>query len=888
LIGQKLGHYEISGVLGKGGMGEVFRARDTNLERDVALKILPPDIAGDPSRAARFRREALAVAALKHPNIVTLYSAEEAEGVQFLTMELVEGGTLRGAIDPHGVQLDRFFDLAIPLAQAISSAHEKGITHRDLKPANILLDEEGRPKVLDFGLAQMVESATPGDATAVLQPELTTDGTVVGTVGYMSPEQAEGRETDARSDIFSLGVILYELSTGVRPFEGDTNAQVLSSLLRDEPAPAGEVRTDLPHHLGRILRRCLAKKPADRYQTARDLYNELKDLREEVTLERHSGSARAPERRRSRAPLLVAAVAVVAVAALLLLRGRPSPPATSPDSGPIRIVVLPLQNLGNPEDEFFADGMTEELTNRLAAVDGLGVISRQSAQGYAGRNVPVQEIGQELGVQYLLAGTVRWAKSGEQTRVRISPQLIRVEDDTQLWSSAYDRTLEDVFAIQSEIAREVIRELGIALGGSAANELDAVPTANARAHELYMRAMAFRGTYEESQLSEMQRLLEIAVDADPGFARAWAQLAKTSALKVHFGIEVSQEAVDRSRHAAERALDLQPDAAFSHVAMGFFQYHALKDYSAAERAFARAAKITPNDPEMLRGLGLVQRRRGDWNASTRSFEAAMDLNPRDPGLVSDLLDQYVSGSIWPEAERMLASARELEESSSSSGTFGALIPLLRDGDLDAARAELDQAVDPTANWIAESYGIIEVCAGNYERALERIAAAQHPIFLSGAVSRTGAVWRGLVHQLAGNEAEARGNLEFAVGQLEDIIATRGDGFRYETALGVVLAALDRKDEARIHATRALEKFPLERDYVWGPALEMDVAQIHTMVGDLDAAMVHAERGLSWPCYWTPERIALDPWLKPLTTHPDYEAMTRRAAAHRASLFEGLD
>jgi TolB-like protein/Flp pilus assembly protein TadD len=891
LIGKTLAHYEITGLLGKGGMGEVFRARDSRLGRDVALKILPQDISEDPNRRERFRREALAVAALKHPNIVTLYSAEEHQGTQFLTMELVEGEELRSVLRPDGLAIEFLFDLAIPLTQAIASAHEKGITHRDLKPSNILLDEEQRPKILDFGLAQIIEEVAEGDATAIVQPELTTDGTVIGTVGYMAPEQAEGKPTDHRSDIFSLGVILYELATGERPFQGDTSASILTSLLRDEPPSVIEVRADLPDHLGRIVRRCLAKEPRDRYQSARELHNELRDLRTEVTVKRHASKGVVPRGGVGRFLIPVAAAALVgaiAIATIPLLRERGPASTVREAAEAIRIVVLPMENLGNPDDEFFAAGMTEEVTNRLASVEGLAVISSRSAETYANRDVPLRQIGDELGVEYALASTVRWARTGDSVRIRVSPQLVRVADDTQLWSNVYDRTFEDVFTIQSGIALDVIRELGVALIGEDSSELEEIPTRVPRAHELYLRALANSGDYGKMVMDERVRLLEEAVEADPEFARAWAVLAQSKSVMLHIGQIASDEDLARARYAKDRALALAPDAAFAQVAAGFFHYHGLKDYAAAEAAFARAAEKRPNDTEMLRGLALVQRRQGQWGESTRNFQAALDLNPRDVNLLVDLLDSYLAGSRWTETWELIQIVRSMHPNVASPNVLAAFAYICEDGNLPEARRSVMSVADQTMTWVAETLGLIDMYSGNYESALTEIARARNPIMLSGATVRTGAVWRGLLHRLAGNEAEARGNLEFAVGQLERIIATRADGFRYESALGIVHAALGNEAEARYQAERALEQFPLERDFSWGPGLYMDVAQIYTMIGDLDLALINAEIALSWPCYWTPQRIALDPWLKALADHPDYEDMTRRAAEKRAGVVRDKD
>jgi serine/threonine-protein kinase len=889
LIGKILAHYEIVGLLGKGGMGEVFLATDTRLGRQVALKVLPPDIARDPERVERFRREARAVAALKHPNIVTLYSAEEADGIQFLTMELVEGGSLSESLVPEGISLKRFFELAIPLAEALDSAHRKGITHRDLKPANIMLDDRGRPQILDFGLAQMIEEATEDEATVLVRPDLTTAGSVIGTVGYMSPEQAEGRPVDGRSDIFSLGVILYQMATGRRPFEGETNARVISAILRDDPVSVTELREDVPPHLGRIIKRCLQKDREDRYHTARELHDDLRNLGEEVTISSLSGrqSGVGPAKPKgSRIPVIAAAAVILTiVAAVFILQRGAGGPDPEPATDTIRIVVLPMENLGNPDDEFFADGMTEEVTNRLATVKGLGVISRKSAETYANRDVSVQQIGAELDVDYVLAGSVRWARTGDEVRVRISPRLIRVTDDTHVWADAYDRKFEDVFSIQTDIAKQVIAQLGIALIGSDTNDLESVPTDSPEAHETYLRAMSRLNLFNQNSLTEGVALLEKAVEIDPEFALAYSKLARTQALMVHFGQDITAERRQAAGAAAARAVELAPESASSHIGMGFFQYHALKDYAAAERAFARAAEIRSDDPELLHGLALVQRRQGQWIESNRNFEAAIDLNPRDINLIIDLSDQYVSASRWEDAARFLASARALRPDHPMLYILETIEVWCRTGVAADARGILESAPTHTAPWIAQLYCSLEIYEGNYDAALSRIAASEQPVMLFGATSRTGAVWRGLIHQLAGNEVSARANLEFAAPQIEQIIRERDDDFRFQTALGVVYAALGRDEDARRQAERALEEFPLSRDTSWGPGLVMDVARIYAMIGDYESALEHAETALSWPNYWTANRMALDPWLSPITMQPEFAEARARAEAHRAQLAE---
>jgi hypothetical protein len=419
MIGQTIRHYRIMEKLGAGGMGEVYLAEDTKLKRQVALKLLPTDMAGSQDRLERFQREAETLAALDHPNIVTIYSVEEDQGVRFLTMQLVEGKRLSELIPNGGMPVQRIFDIGIPLADALAAAHEQGVIHRDLKPGNIMVTDRGQVKVLDFGLAKLLPEVAPPRDTELATEPLTAEGRLVGTMPYMSPEQLEGRDLDARSDIFSLGVLLWEMATGARPFQGDTSVSLISSIVRDRPAPVDRLRQELPHHLGRVIGHCLEKDTEQRYQSVKDVRNELAALSKEIESGdvQPSSAAMATVQHPRRRWWPVAAgvwVVLVVLAALWLgrLRAPPLPVAETPAQRPM-IVVLPFENLGPAEDEYFADGMTEEITSRLAAVTGLGVISRTSAMQYKEDRPPMKQIGEELGVDYVLEGTVRWAKGAD-------------------------------------------------------------------------------------------------------------------------------------------------------------------------------------------------------------------------------------------------------------------------------------------------------------------------------------------------------------------------------------------------------------------------------------------------------------------------------------------
>jgi serine/threonine protein kinase len=529
--GDSIGRYRIVSLVGEGGMGKVYEAEDPELERRVALKVLPESLARDPKALERFKREARTVAALSHPNIVTLYSVEESEGTHFLTMELVRGEPLSRLIPEEGFDLKELLERAIPLADGLRAAHERGIVHRDLKPGNVMVDAEGRVRILDFGLAKL-HTDLPGESQEAALTALTALGAIVGTVPYMSPEQVSGKPADQRSDIFSLGIILYEMCTGRRPFGGETATHTMSAILRDRPERVSEIRADLPEHLGRIVRRCLEKEPEKRYQSAQVVREELEELKREVEsgptmVHQGAGVASPPSRRRWIG--LAASLAVVAAVAFLSFwpgrqdtEGPEELPGQAGSVTPDRkmIVVLPFENLGSSEDEYFAAGMTDEINSRLSKVSGLGVISRDSAIQYAETQKTTPQIGEELGVEYLLGGTVRWARSTDGgTRIRITPRLVRVADDTQLWSDSYDRVLDDVFDIQSDIAVQVVAQLGVSLLETEGSAIEERPTENLEAYEAFLRGSLPAGVDCEKQRERILHL-DRAVELDPSLGVA--------------------------------------------------------------------------------------------------------------------------------------------------------------------------------------------------------------------------------------------------------------------------------------------------------------------------------------------------------------------------------
>jgi TolB-like protein/Tfp pilus assembly protein PilF len=516
----------------------------------VAIKLLPDDLAGDPERLARFEREAKTVAALNHPNIVTIHSVERVEGIHFFTMELVEGRNLADVIPREGLPVERFLNLALPLAEAIAAAHERGVTHRDLKPRNIMVSDEGHLKVLDFGLAKLRERARAERPSEDSTKTETRDGLVLGTMPYMSPEQLQGKPVDHRADIFALGIVLYEMATGRRPFSGDNPAELASSILRDAPSLLTDVNREIPTDLARIVRHCLQKDPDRRYQTARGLSGELEELREDL----RRGAAAVSD-----------AVAVK----------TPS------------IAVLPFADMSPQRDqEYFCDGLAEELINALAHIKPLRVVARTSAFSFKGGYYDVREIGEKLNVDTVLEGSIR--KAGD--RLRITTQLVSAADGYHLWSEKYDRNLEDIFVIQDEISLAIVDKLKIELLGGEAARLVKRGTENLEAYDLCVRGRFFwekRG----AELKKAIEYFEQAIEKDPDYAEPHAGISDSYSLLSFYGYMPSREALPMARDSALRALEIDDTIAEAHSALGYIHQFYDWDSSSAEKEFRRAIEL---------------------------------------------------------------------------------------------------------------------------------------------------------------------------------------------------------------------------------------------------------------------------------------------------------
>jgi TolB-like protein len=613
LIGRTLAHYQVTSSLGAGGMGEVYRATDTKLQRDVALKVLSPETALDPERLSRFQREARAVAALNHPHIVTIFSVEESDGIHFLTMELIEGQSLDRLMPPGGLPAAQIIEIAKAVADALSAAHEKGIVHRDLKPANVMVTHEGRVKILDFGLAKDVSAQSFGDAT--LTSAQTQIGVVMGTPAYMSPEQISGRALDHRTDIFSLGVLLHEMCTGRRPFTGHSSAELTSAILRDDPPSIADSRSDLPSDLARIVRRCLEKDPRYRVQTARDISNEFRDL---ARLSGTASSARS-------APISSAAPRT----------------ATTPGSGTSRstiredegfwVAVLPFKYSGtNPDLAALADGLTDDIVTNMSKFSYLRVVARGSTSRYAQQSVDVRAVAKELNARFVMEGSIRQAGP----KVRIATQLIDAASGTSLWAGSYDRafTSDAILDLLDDVVPRIVATVGDTQGILAHSMTEALRNRDPESltpYEALLRSFGFHQhvTADEQRVGIIA--LERAVKLEPDRADCWAMLSWLYRAEYSHNYNPRPNSMDRSLDAARRAVALAPSSHLANAALAsaFFFRH---EFGSFRPAAERALSLNVMDGYVTAFLGMEFAYSGDWERGCALAELATQLNSNYP------------------------------------------------------------------------------------------------------------------------------------------------------------------------------------------------------------------------------------------------------------------
>jgi TolB-like protein/Tfp pilus assembly protein PilF/tRNA A-37 threonylcarbamoyl transferase component Bud32 len=876
----RLGHYEILEEIGRGGMGVIYRARQQHSRRIVAVKRIFAHEANSHETLTRFRREAEAVASLDHPNILPIHEVSESEeGLPFFSMKYAEGGSLRAAAPALRAKPRECVRMMAKVARAIAYAHGKGVLHRDLQPGNILLDENGEPMVSDFGLAKWLDQSS--DLTRTLE--------TLGTPGYIAPEQAECRSGDLTSgaDIYSLGAILFYLLTGRPPFVG---SNVLHVIHQAAATPAPRLRSLVPsldRDLETVVARCLESDPNARYQSAGALADDLEHwLRHEPIRARRTGvftrGQKWVRRNPTSAALVGSLIALGAAMGVLFWEGR-SPRAllTANVALPYKsIAVLPFENLSaDPENAFFADGVQDEILNDLARIADLKVISRTSVMQYkSGTKRNLRQIGNELGVAHVVEGRVQRVAN----RVRVTAQLIDAKTDTHLWVERYDRPLTDVFTVQSDIAKAIAGQLQAKLSSAERAAIEEPPTTNLIAYDRYLRAQKLRAVPTArvpGDMREIIRLLDQAIAHDPTFLRAYCSLASAHAYVYHLGIDHTPARLALAKEALDTAFRLGPDRGETHLAAAWVAYHCYRDYETALKEGAIARRGLPNDASVFSLPAYIARRQGHWEECARNLERAAELDPRNVWLLNDVAQTYQMERRFSEARVAWDRVLGVAPDDPTMRVARTLLDLESRADTQPGHEAIQHIVteDPSAvDAIAEQWLYVALCRRDATEMASAIASLPPEGIIPWNVRMPRSFFEGLVARVRNDATGAKTAFTAARVEIEKIVRDQPDYARALCVLGMIDAALGRKEDALHEGRRAVELLPVTKDALAGAEVLTNLATTYAWVGERDLAIKQLEELVRIPspaCYG---QLRLHPFWDPLRGDPRFEKLLEEA------------
>jgi len=865
------GDYELLEQIGRGGQGVVFRARQKSLNRIVAVKVIGLGHWATEAHLKRFRLEAEAAARLEHTGIVPIHEVGERDGSCYFSMKFVEGGQLDEVVRRKPMSIRQAAELIGKVARIVHYAHEHRILHRDIKPGNILLDAKGEPHLTDFGLARLVES----ESTVTRTME------VLGTPSYMAPEQAVGNNAAVSNatDVYGLGAVLYQLLTGHPPFAGGTTYETIKLLEDTEPRPPRLLNPKVDRDLSTICLKCLEKDPKRRYSSALALIEDLKHwLNHEPIQARHTGifarGRKWVQRNPTSAVLAASLMALAAAAGWIVWKSEfiARPLANG-------IAVLPFENLSDDKsDASFVDGMQDDVLTKLARIADLKVISRTSVMDYRGKR-NLRQIGNDLRVSHVLEGSVRRAG----THLRLNAQLIDTRTDTHVWAEQYDRDLNDLFAIQSEIAQKIAQRLNAKVTSAEKLAIEGKPTTDLVAFELYSRSLSLKKIPRASSADSARQAIDLlnqAVARDPSFFEAYCELAVHHDQLYFFGYDHTPGRLAAAEAAIQEAFRIRPNAGEAHWSRAYHLYNGYLDYEGALAELEVARQTLPNDPRIFRVTGFIQRRQGRWEESTRNLERALELDPRNVATLDNIGDSYAALRRYAEQESKLDRILAIEPNDIEVKAKRAGVELNWKADTRPLHQLIDEirATNPAA--MPKIVPLRLLCAlveRDAAAAREALTASDESPFGADAVHFTRPFVEGVIARMTNDEQKAQLAFTAARAEQEKIVQAEPDYGPALCVLGVIDAALGRKDEALREGRRAVELLPVEKDSFNGALMIHYLAMIAAWVGEKDLAFEQLALSARTPNGATYGELELDPFWDPLRGDPRFEKIVASLA-----------